>query len=63
MDKAVGVLEALGKSVVEFWSREEDLKLLALLDMHDRKYLAKEQLKIHLASEHTKHRQREQLLP
>jgi hypothetical protein len=54
MDKVVGVLEALRKSILEFWSREEDSKFLALLDMLDRKCLVKEQLETHLASEHAK---------
>lgn len=61
MDKVVGVLETLGKSVLEFWSREEDSKFLALLDTPDRKRLVKEQLETRLAAEHAKRRQHEQL--
>jgi hypothetical protein len=62
MDKVVGVSEALGKSMLEFLSREEDSKFLALLlDTSDQKCLVEEQLKMHLASERAKHHQHEQL--
>jgi hypothetical protein len=41
-DKMVGVLEQLSSSVIDYWKREEDAKLMEILDTPDRKAYAKE---------------------
>ncbi len=58
----VDVLEQLSSSVIDYWKREEDAKLMACLDTPDKKAYAKEQLAIHLAKAHIKHARLEQSL-
>ncbi len=45
-DKMVGVLEQLSSSVIDYWKKEDDAKLMACLDTPDKKVYAKEQWKL-----------------
>jgi len=45
----VGVLEKLSSSVIDYWTREEEAKLIQCIDTPDRKAYAKEQLALRLA--------------
>jgi len=51
----VGVLEKLSSSVIDYWKREEEAKLIQCLDTPDRKAYEKEQLALHLAEARLKH--------
>ena len=61
-DKMVGVLEQLSSSVIDYWKREEDAKLMEILDTPDKKAYAKEQLAIRLAEARIKRARLEQSL-